>query len=106
MKLDSKKIFTFLRALTDTEYTLLDHLLYMRQLVHSCLDIGGTKDEIVRRAGIKPTEYTKFISGGFDYNLFHMTAIETYLKELQKVKLETKEYIKIGPMVENKGGSK
>jgi hypothetical protein len=74
---NSKKVWAFLNGLNPFERILLGHCVDFSDSVQKLISRGDvTKEEICQAAKIKPAQYKKFVAGGFDYNLYHIVAIE------------------------------
>lgn len=89
------KVRSFLGSLTDLEYRYLRLQCQMandaRNLIKEFL---LTKEQFCERMNLKPSEYDKYLTGGYNYTVMHMAKIQAYFMELsmEKSRIEAKKF--------------
>ena len=89
MKIDIKKIGTFLKSVDGDEYLYMQHCMGMRNGIANLIKRHNlTKQEVCERFRIKPAKYNDYIKGNYNYSVMDMACLNAAFMELEAEKLK------------------
>ena len=89
MKVDTKKIGTFLKSIDGAEYRYMQQCMGMRNSLDNLIKRHNlSKEYIIERFNIKPAKYKDFILGNYNYSVRDMACLNTAFMELEAEKLK------------------
>lgn len=89
MSIDTKKVGLFLKYITDAEYLYLQHCIDIRNAANNLINRHNlSKEEFCKLLEIKPSKYTDFITGNYNYSVHDMACINAAFMELEAKKLQ------------------
>ncbi len=97
MKTDNyKKVGTFLKDLTPTEYRYLQLTMQLVTGFNELIDnYKLTKEQFCELFEIKPAKYENYVKGNYNYTLEDMVNLTYVWKKLEKQRIDEQELIKI-----------
>lgn len=89
MKIDTKKVGTFLKSIDGAEFIYLQHCVDIRTSINNLIKRHNlTKQDIIERFRIKPAKYKDFVMGNYNYSLIDMACLNAAFMELEAKKLK------------------
>ena len=90
MEINDKQINAFLQKLNEAEQVYLNHCSNFSQRLNTVIkQFNISKEEFCAALNLKPKDYEKFISGGWNYNLWHIAAFDAlHGRKLHSIKDE------------------
>jgi len=89
MNIDTKKIGTFLKSITDAERNYLTHCLNFSGALRDLIKRHElSKEDVCSRFEIKPSEHDDFVKGNYNYSINEMAILNASFMELESEKLK------------------
>lgn len=89
MKIDTKKIGTFLKSIDGAEYIYMQHCMEMRNGITNLIKRHNlSKQEVCEKFKIKPIKYNDYIKGNYNYSVMDMACLNAAFMELEAEKLK------------------
>lgn len=96
IKVNSKKVGTFLKSLSEPDYCYLRLTLQMVEGLRSLIKRHKlSKEDVCQRFKIKPAKYTDFVKGNINYSLHDMARLNAAFMDLEMEELAKNAPIKI-----------
>lgn len=87
MKIDTKKIGTFLKSLEDVEYIYLKHVVGIRSSIQELINnFNLSKEDVCIRFKIQKNKYNDFVKGNYSYSLMDVAHLNAAFNELMEKK--------------------
>ena len=88
MKINSKKVGSFLKSVNEAEYIFMRHCMDMRDGIKNLIKRHDlSKQEFCQRFRIKPAKYNDYISGNYNYSVMDIACLNAAFMELESNKL-------------------
>ena len=88
MKIDTKKIGTFLKSIDGAEYIYMEHCMNMRHSINKLIKRHNlSKEDVCERFRIKPAKYNDYVKGNYNYSIMDMACLNAAFVELESIKL-------------------
>jgi predicted XRE-type DNA-binding protein len=89
MKIDTKKIGTFLKSIDGAEYLYMWHCMDMRNGINNLIKRHNlSKQDVCERFKIKPAKYNDYVKGNYNYSVMDMACLNAAFMELEAEKLK------------------
>lgn len=96
IKMNIKKIGSFLKSLNEAEYMYIRHTMDLRNAITSLMrKYDLKKEDIIKRFVIKPAKYNDFIKGNYNYSVHDMAIINSTFMEFEIEALAKKAPVQI-----------
>ncbi len=84
-KLNTKKVRGYMKSLNELEFIYLEHHVWMRRrLMNVYRENSLTKEDICQAFGIKPSQFTRFMAGDFNYTMTTMAHLNLLIEKLKQ----------------------
>lgn len=89
LRIDVRKIGTFLKSIDGAEYMFMRHCMGMRDSIQNLIKRHElTKADFCQRFKIKPAKYQDYIMGNYNYSVHDMACLNAAFMELEAEKLK------------------
>lgn len=89
LKIDVKKIGSFLKSVDGAEYLYMQNCMGMRDSIQNLIKRHEiTKADFCKRFKIKPVKYNDYIIGNYNYSIHDMACLNATFMELEAEKLK------------------
>lgn len=83
MKIDSKKINTFLKSMDDANFIYLKHMVEIRDLIQKLIKTYDIpKKDFCERMKLNQKKYADYVSGNYNYTMMDIAKVNAYSHEL------------------------
>lgn len=84
VKIDVKKIGSFLKSINGAEYLYIQHCISVRNGIQSLIEKHNlSKEDICSRFKIKPEKYIDFIKGNYNYSVIDISVLNALFMEIE-----------------------
>lgn len=96
MKIDTKKVHSFLKGLSKVEYNYLSSIMGIRESIEGLImKFKLSKEDVCAKFGLEPNyQYDEFLSGK-NYDLMEIAKINAWFMELEMEALKDKAPIQV-----------
>jgi predicted XRE-type DNA-binding protein len=96
MKIDTKKIGSFLKSIDGADYIYMQRCMEMRNAINNLIKRHDlSKKDVCQRFKLKTSKYNDFVKGNYNYSVKDMAILNAAFMELEAEKLKDEVPVKV-----------